>query len=130
MPVQRAGSSEMKESAIAFLRLAASGHAHEAFDRYVGAGFMHHNPYFKGDATSLREAMQQNAAQHPGKLFEVQRSLQDGDLVAVHSRVRLDDESPVVAVVHVFRFADARIVELWDVGQAVPDPSPNENGAF
>lgn len=120
----------MKESATAFLRLAASGHAPEAFARYVGAGFKHHNAYFKGDATSLCEAMQQNAVQQPGQIVEVQRAIQDGDLVAVHSRIRFGDKPQVIAVVHIFRFAGGRIVELWDVAQVVPDPSSNENGAF
>lgn len=34
------------------------------------------------------------------------------------------------AVVHIFRFDDDRIVELWDIGQAVPEASVNENGMF
>ena len=29
-----------------------------------------------------------------------------------------------------FRFQGDRIVELWDLGQPVPEKSPNENGMF
>ena len=75
-------------------------------------------------------AMQQNAVAHPDKIFEVQRALQDGELVAVHSRIRFLDASQVMAVVHLFRFYEGKIIELWDVGQAVPDQSPNELGMF
>lgn len=120
----------MKHIAIAFLQMAASGHAVAAFEKYAGPDFQHHNAYFKGDANSLRDAMQENAALNPGKIFEVQRTLQDGDLVAVHSRVRFSDKPQVIAVVHIFRFAGNKIVELWDIGQPAPDQSPNENGMF
>ena len=34
------------------------------------------------------------------------------------------------AIIHIFRFQDNQIVEMWDVGQAVPEDSPNENGVF
>lgn len=120
----------MKEAAVAFLQLAASGRAVEAFEKYTGPGFVHHNPYFRGDAAALREAMQENALQSPGKIVEVQRAIEEGDLVAVHSRIGFRDRPQVMAVVHLFRFSAGRIVELWDVGQLVPDPSPNEHGMF
>jgi len=119
-----------KERALSFLRLASSGKVREAWDELVGSGFRHHNPYFKGDAGALIAAMEENAAKFPSKIFEVQRALEEGDLVAVHSRVRLQADQPGVAVVHIFRFENDRIVELWDVGQPVPDASPNENGMF
>ena len=68
-----------KETAIAFLRLAASGKAREAFRTHVGAGFRHHNPWFRGDAESLIVAMDENAAQamslNPNVLFVEQDSL-------------------------------------------------------
>lgn len=119
-----------KESAMSFLRLAASGNVEEAYGRFVGAGFRHHNPYFRGDAESLKAAMRENAEQNPGKIFEIQRALQEGDLVAVHSRVRQNAGDRGAAVVHIFRFEGSRIVELWDVGQAQPEQSVNEHGMF
>ena len=123
-------SSDHKAAAVSFLRMASSGKVREAYDRFVGAGFRHHNPYFKGDVDSLRTAMEENAAKFPDRIFEVQRALEEGDLVAVHSRVRLQPNQPGVAAVHIFRFQGDRIVEAWDVGQAVPETSPNENGMF
>ena len=119
-----------KEAAIEFLTLVASGDVREAYQQYVGKGFRHHNPYFRGDAASLMEAMEQNAAKNPNKEFEVQRALQDGDHVAVLSRVRQTPGDRGGAVVHIFRFEGDRIVEFWDIGQAVPDSNVNENGMF
>jgi predicted SnoaL-like aldol condensation-catalyzing enzyme len=122
-------TTSLKERAVSFLELAASGRVDEAYN-LVGAGFFHHNPYFRGDAASLKAAMAENAAQNPRKKLEVKRALEDGDLVAVHSHVRQKPEDPGAAVVHIFRFEEGRIVELWDVGQPVMDEGPNEHGMF
>jgi predicted SnoaL-like aldol condensation-catalyzing enzyme len=123
-------TTSLKDRAVSFLTLAAAGRVDQAYAEYVGAGFRHHNPYFRGDAASLKAAMAENAAQNPGKSLEVKRALEDGDLVAVHSHVRQKPEDPGAAVVHIFRFENGRIVELWDVGQPVMDEGPNELDMF
>ena len=122
--------STRKEAAMDFLRLVAAGKVREAYDKYFGPEFRHHNPFFRSDAESLRAAMEENAAQNPDKVLDIQRTLQDGDLVAVHSRVRQHPGDRGGAVVHIFRFQGDRVAELWDVGQAVPESSPNELGMF
>lgn len=119
-----------KDMAISFLDQVASGRVREAFEAFIGPGFRHHNVYFKGDAESLRIAMEENAVQNPRKALTVQHALEDGDLVAVHSHVRLKPEDAGVALVHLFRFEGDRVVELWDMGQPVPEDSPNENRMF
>ena len=75
-------------------------------------------------------AMEENAATNPEKVLEIQHALQDGVLVAVHSRVRQKPGDLGVAVVHIFRFHGNLIAELWDIGQAFPENSPNEYGMF
>ena len=119
-----------KDAAIEFLRLAASGKVRDAYAKHVGSGFRHHNPHFRGDAKSLMEAMEQNAAKNPEKILEVKRALQDGEQVAVFSRVRQKPSDNGAAVVHIFRFEGDRIAELWDVGQPIPEKAVNENGMF
>jgi predicted SnoaL-like aldol condensation-catalyzing enzyme len=119
-----------KEIAVSFLHLASSGKVREAYEKYVHPDFRHHNPYFKGDRESLLVAMEENALKNPNKFLEVQHVFEDGNLIAVHSRVQLKKDDSGIAVVHIFRFEGDRIVELWDVGQQVPKDSPNENGMF
>lgn len=75
-------------------------------------------------------AMEESAAQSPQKIFEVKRVIEDGEMVVVHSHVRQTPDDLGAAVVHIFRFQHGLIVELWDVGQAIPVDSPNEYGAF
>jgi predicted SnoaL-like aldol condensation-catalyzing enzyme len=119
-----------KDAAVEFLTLVAAGRVFEAFARHVGAEFRHHNQYFRGDAASLREAMQANAQENPDRVLEVQCALQEGERVAVFSRVRQRPGELGSGVVHIFRFAGDRIAELWDVGRAVEESSINENGMF
>lgn len=119
-----------KQRAVAFLRQAASGNARKAFDDYAGPSFRHHNPYFPANADALIAGMEENAAKNPRKVLEFQHALEDGDYVAVHSRIQMNPGEPGIAVVHLFRFDGDAIVELWDIGQPVPKDSPNENGMF
>jgi len=107
--------SAHKEAATSFLQLASSGDVRRAFDAYVAPNFRHHNAYFPGDARSLADAMEQNARENPNKVLRVERAIEEGDLVAVHSRVRLKAGAPEMALVHIFRFEDGRVAELWDI---------------
>jgi predicted SnoaL-like aldol condensation-catalyzing enzyme len=119
-----------RDTAVSFMQLVASGKVREAYDRHVSANFRHHNPFFRGDRESLMHAMEENAAKNPNKVLEVKRTLEDGDYVAVHSHVRQNAQDRGGAAVHIFRFENGRIAELWDVGQAIPQDSLNEFGMF
>lgn len=119
-----------KDKAIEFLHLAASGRPREGAKRLVHPDFVHHNPYFKGDTESLLRAMEENAKEYPDKKFEILRVLEDGDLVAVHERVKLTPESPVIALIHIFQFKDGKMIEEWEAATMEPDDMPNENGMF
>ncbi len=119
-----------KEAAISFLKLAISGNIRDAYSRFVGAGFRHHNPYFEGSADSLMAGMEQDERQNPGKILEVKHAVGEGQLVVLHSHLQRKPGDPGIAVVHIFRFEKGRIVELWDLGQQVPENSPNQYGMF
>ena len=119
-----------KDAAIDFLKQASSGNVKEAYRLYVSENFRHHNPYFQGDAATLMAAMEENAISNPNKTIEIRHALEEGDLVAVHACVKLKLGNLGIATIHLFRFEGNRIVELWDVGQPVPEDSPNKNGMF
>jgi predicted SnoaL-like aldol condensation-catalyzing enzyme len=119
-----------KDIAVSFLQLASSGNVRQAFRKYVHPQFSHHNPYFKGDRESLLTGMEESAVQFPKKVFEVVRTLEDGDFVVVHGKVRLNPDMPEIALIHIFRFDGDLIIEEWEAAQEVPQESPNENGIF
>ena len=123
-------TTNRKEAASSFLRMVSSGDVRRAFDLYMSKDFRHHNVHFRGDANSLARAMEQNARENPEKALHVEHVIEEGDLVAVHSRIRLKPGDPEYALAHFFRFSGDRVIELWDIAQEVPKDSPNENGAF
>ena len=119
-----------KSKAISFLTMASSGNVDEAFAEFVGAEFKHHNPFFEGTAEALKAGMKVNEKQNPAKVMEVKRVLVDGEFVVTHSHVQPSPEQRGAVVVHIFRFESGKIVELWDVGQPIPETSLNQNGLF
>jgi predicted SnoaL-like aldol condensation-catalyzing enzyme len=74
--------------------------------------------------------MEENARQNPENVFEVKRSIAEGDYVVVHSQVRQSPDVRGAVVVHIFQFENGRIVEIWDLDQPVPESSPNQYGLF
>lgn len=48
----------------------------------------------------------------------------------VHDHVRNTPGDLGFAVIHIFRFENSRIVELWDLGQPLPEETPNQYGMF
>ena len=119
-----------KEAAVQFLQAVIAGRVDDAYAKYVDMRGQHHNPYFAAGFAALQVGMRENHVQFPHKTLSVKNVIGEGDLVAVHSQVVLSPGGPDVAAVHLFRFNADKIVELWDVGQAVPGDSPNEQGMF
>jgi len=120
-----------KQIAVRFLELAAAGEVDEAYSNYTAPNFKHHNPYYADDATSLKEGMRESAIETPNKVFDVQHVIEEGDLVAVHSKLEMQMNGlTTLAVVHICRFEKGKIAEFWDIGQVQPDPLINENGMF
>jgi predicted SnoaL-like aldol condensation-catalyzing enzyme len=119
-----------KNAAVSFLELASHGNVSDVYAEYVGESFKHHNPFFEGTAEALQAGMKANAQRNPLKVLEVKRVIAEGDFVVTHSHVRQNPEALGAAVVHIFRFEHGKIVELWDLGQPIPEKSQNENGMF
>jgi len=119
-----------KDIAVSFLKLVASGKIREAYDKYVHPDFRHHNAYFKGDRESLKAAMEEAQKKNPNKSLDIKMALEDCDRVAVLSHVKQNPQDRGAAVVHIFRFHGNQIVEMWDLGQPIPENMPNENGMF
>ncbi|MDP1695047.1 MAG: nuclear transport factor 2 family protein [Candidatus Woesearchaeota archaeon] len=119
-----------REAAVQFLHLVTSGKIHEAYQIYIDMKGKHHNTFFPAGFSALREAMQENHTQYPKKQLKIIHVLHDGDLVAVHSHLTLKAGEPGMITVHLFRFKNGKIVEMWDCGQALQHTSPNKEGAF
>jgi predicted SnoaL-like aldol condensation-catalyzing enzyme len=54
----------------------------------------------------------------------------DGNLVAYHSFIQQTLSDTGFAVVHILKFSDNKIIEMWDMHQPIPEIMLNENGMF
>ncbi|MEV0708310.1 nuclear transport factor 2 family protein [Nocardia aurea] len=62
--------------------------------------------------------------------LELARIIADEEYVVVHYRMTVPGELRGTAVVDIFRMVEGKMVEHWDVVQAVPDPEQIPHGMF
>jgi predicted SnoaL-like aldol condensation-catalyzing enzyme len=118
----------IKNSAVKFLRLVVEGKINEAYEKYVYMEGKHHNLFFPAGFPALKEAMKENHNQFPEKVFDIKNTITKDDMVAVHSCIKVGDMQ--ISVVHLFKFKNGKIVEMWDVTQEIPKEIINTDGAF
>jgi predicted SnoaL-like aldol condensation-catalyzing enzyme len=103
----------------------------EAFASYVGDDYIQHNPTVPSGIEAAVQGLSGFVGSGPANPYDFKRVIAEGDLVAVHSHVHLVPEGPGFAVVDVFRVDEnGKIVEHWDVVQAVPETAANDNTMF
>ncbi|WP_237059967.1 nuclear transport factor 2 family protein [Microbulbifer sediminum] len=105
---------------------------HEAIDKYIGDQYIQHNPNLSDGKEALRRFIK---SVNPGSAQtepsgEIVRAIAEGDLVVLHVKHYHWPGKNGGAIVDIFRVADGKIVEHWDVIQAVPEKSANENTMF
>jgi predicted SnoaL-like aldol condensation-catalyzing enzyme len=103
----------------------------EAFSSYVVPEYIQHNPGLADGRAPAITALTPLFARKDHS-FAVERILVDGDLAAIH--VRVTSPTPPgthgAAVVDLYRLANGKIVEHWDVIQLVPEKSANAHPMF
>lgn len=119
-----------KEMAITFLNLVVSGKVKEAFETFISPKFFHHNPFFKGDSASLMMAMEEDSLINPNKVMEIKQVIAENDKVVILSHVKQTPDDLGWVTIHIFRFIEGKIIELWDLSQAIPSENINEFGVF
>jgi predicted SnoaL-like aldol condensation-catalyzing enzyme len=100
----------------------------EGFERYVALGYIQHNPLLASGREPAVKLLSTRVTRE--SVTDIKRVVAEGDLVVlhVHSRNNLSDRGR--AVVDIFRVADGKIVEHWDVIQPVPEKPANPNTMF
>ena len=98
-------------------------------DRYMAPDYLQHSALAEPGVAGLKAFLRQVRAQTPDAVQEIKRAFVDGDHVVVHGHVRPVPSEPGLAVIDIFRVADGRVAEHWDVIQPIV-PGPNPNSLF
>ncbi|MBC2777810.1 nuclear transport factor 2 family protein [Parasphingopyxis marina] len=102
----------------------------EAFMTYVHPDYIQHNPIAADGRDNAITALSGFFEAVPTLNYEIHRIIVDGNLAAVHTRMRMNEDDRGSAVVDIFRIENGLIVEHWDVIQAVPEESANDHPMF
>jgi predicted SnoaL-like aldol condensation-catalyzing enzyme len=108
-----------------------------AVQEYVGVDevgeklYIQHNPGAADGAQAFIDFVTFFKGLFPDMNVNIVRTITECDLVVTHSHLTLFPEDRGNAVVDIFRLDNTgKIVEHWDVVQAIPEESANDNGMF
>jgi predicted SnoaL-like aldol condensation-catalyzing enzyme len=102
----------------------------DAVAKQVGGRYRQNNPMAGDGPGPFINFVKWFAGENPQMRFDFKRFIAEGDLVAVHSHLRLSPEARGTAVMDIFRLENGKIVEHWDVLQEVPETAENQNTMF
>lgn len=124
-------TAENKQTVVAYLEQALNDkQPAEAAEAYLGPRYIQHNPQVADGAEAFVGFITGFTQQFPDLHLDIKRVIAEGDLVVTHSLLTVHPDDRGTAVMDIFRLADGKIVEHWDVLQPVPEEAANANTMF
>lgn len=96
----------------------------------VAEDYIQHNPRVPDGKAPFLGFFTTYFTENPDSRARIVRSAADGDLVWLHVQSTNGADDAGRAIVDIFRVRNGRIVEHWDVIQAVPAEAANQNTMF
>lgn len=122
--------SSNKENAISFYEMAYNGNPDKAVELYVGNQYIQHNPAVGDGPQSFIDYFERMSIEYPDKSIEFVRSVEEGDLVALHTHQTWPGNDEYITM-DFFRFDEnGKIIEHWDAIQQIPTQSANGNKMY
>jgi predicted SnoaL-like aldol condensation-catalyzing enzyme len=102
----------------------------QAADQYLSNSYHQHHPGVSDGPQGFVQLMQSARAQAPGMKSCISHVIADGDYVTIHHLSTNSPQDRGTAIADIFRLSGGKIVEHWDVIQAVPDGTDGRSMVF
>lgn len=99
-------------------------------DEFIAEDYLQHSSLAEPGRDALKRWLDFVRAESPQATQKIYRVLAEDDHVVTHQHVIRWPGDPGFAVCDIFRIADGRIVEHWDVLQEIPAQPVNPNSMF
>ena len=98
--------------------------------KYMGATYKQHAPYAADGHDGLRAWLAGFKQAFPNHRYEVKRVIAEDDYVMLHLHGMGGPNPHGESVVDIFRVENGKVVEHWDIIQAIPETADNANSMF
>jgi predicted SnoaL-like aldol condensation-catalyzing enzyme len=127
---ERARLERNKKLVVAFYQKLIGEKDAQAARRFMGNPYVQHSPYAEDGHAGVAEFVKGFKQQFPRHHYDVKRVIAEGDYVVLHLHGQEGLYPHGEVVVDIFRVIDGRVVEHWDVIQALPQHSRNPNPPY
>ena len=120
-----------KQNVVAFYEAAINEKDFEKARQYMGDVYIQHNPLAADGPEGLKAFLDFARENMASFKADIKQVFADGDYVIVHVHATAGPDDRGSAVMDIFRLDEnGKVVEHWDVIQAIPEQSANENTMF
>jgi predicted SnoaL-like aldol condensation-catalyzing enzyme len=97
---------------------------------YLGDVYKQHSPYATDGHDGVAAFVAMFKRDFPNHRYDVKKVIAEGDYVVLHLHGQHGPNPNGESVVDMFRIENGKVVEHWDVIQAIPDKVENSNTMF
>jgi predicted SnoaL-like aldol condensation-catalyzing enzyme len=129
-PAGASPQAKNKKSVLAFYEEALNRKDFGRASKYLGPHYTQHNQNAADGAEGLKNFIAFLREKYPKSHSEIKRVFTDSNYVILHVHAVREPGTLGIAVIDIFRLEDGKIVEHWDVHEAIIDKPANQNGMF
>jgi predicted SnoaL-like aldol condensation-catalyzing enzyme len=120
-----------KKNILEFYDLAINQKNYDAAKKYFGATYIQHNPNAANGPEGLKAYIEFLKKTYPMSHSDIEKVFADGNYVICHVHAIREPGTRGFAIVDIFRLDDnGKVVEHWDVTQAIPEKTASGNTMF